>query len=63
MCICLNVSGPVFSDCGFEDGTCGWESSKDSEDLDWWIRTSAEQAEAEGYQAPPKDFEDTKTGE
>ena len=55
--------GPVFGGCGFEEGLCGWVSSTDTVGEDWWVRTSPEEAEGSGVQAPTQDFADSRTGE
>lgn len=55
--------GPVFGGCSFEeDDLCGWVSGQDTETRDWWVRTSSEQADTEGSQAPDQDFAGSKTG-
>ena len=35
---------------------CGWESSKDEEERDWWVRGSSQQFTEEGAKAPPDDY-------
>ena len=47
--------GAAFASCGFEESMCGWESSRDEEERDWWVRGSTHQFNDEGAPAPIAD--------
>jgi hypothetical protein len=52
-----------FASCGFEADQCGWASSKDPEERDWWVRGSTNQFAQEGAQSPPTDHQNDAAGQ